>query len=38
MIAADSEVPSVYKDGRGIQVQPGIAIDLQGNPIIVPQA
>ena len=38
VIAADSEVPPVYKDGRGIQVQPGIAIDLQGNPIIVPQA
>ena len=38
LITADSQVPQVYKDGRGIQVQPGIAIDLQGNPIIVPQA
>ncbi len=37
-ISADSKVPQVYKDGRGIQIQPGIAIDLQGNPIIVPQA
>ena len=38
LITADSQVPQVYKDGRGIQIQPGIAIDLQGNPIIVPQA
>lgn len=37
LITADSKVPQVYKDGRGIQVQPGIAIDLCGNPIIVPQ-
>ncbi len=37
LITADSNVPKVYQDGRGIQVQPGIAIDLKGNPIIVPQ-
>ena len=37
LITPNSKVPEVYKDGRGIQVQPGIAIDLQGNPIIVPQ-
>ena len=37
LITPNSPVPEVYKDGRGIQVQPGIAIDLQGNPIIVPQ-
>ncbi len=37
LIAPNSKVPEVYKDGRGIQVQPGIAIDLHGNPIIVPQ-
>ena len=37
LITSDSPVPKDYKDGRGIQIQPGIAIDLQGNPIIVPQ-
>ena len=37
LITPDSNVPKVYKDGRGIQIQPGIAIDLKGNPIIVPQ-
>ncbi len=37
LITPNSPVPEVYKDGRGIQVQPGIAIDLKGNPIIVPQ-
>ena len=36
-ITADSAVPEAYKNGCGLQVQPGIAIDLQGNPIIVPQ-
>ena len=38
LITADSAVPEAYKNGCGIQVQPGIAIDLQGNPIIVPEA
>ncbi|MDJ0632710.1 MAG: DUF4159 domain-containing protein [Xenococcaceae cyanobacterium MO_188.B29] len=37
LITPNSQVPEIYKDGRGIQVQPGIAIDLKGNPIIVPQ-
>lgn len=37
LITADSQVPQAYKNGKGIQVQPGIAIDLHGNPIIVPQ-
>ncbi len=37
LITPKSSVPEIYKDGRGIQVQPGIALDLQGNPIIVPQ-
>jgi hypothetical protein len=37
LITSNSPVPEIYKDGRGIQIQPGIAIDLQGNPIIVPQ-
>ena len=37
LITPDSNVPKVYKDGRGIQIQPGIAIDLKGNPIIIPQ-
>lgn len=37
LIDRKSSVPETYRDGRGIQVQPGIAIDLQGNPIIVPQ-
>ena len=38
IITADTKVPEAYQDGRGIQIQPGIAIDLRGNPIIVPQA
>ena len=38
LITPDSNVPEVFKDGRGIQIQPGIAIDLKGNPIVVPKA
>ena len=26
-----------YRDGRWLEIQPGIAIDLQGNPIVVPE-
>jgi hypothetical protein len=26
-----------YRDGRWLQIQPGIAIDLVGNPIVVPE-
>ena len=37
LITPDSQAPKVFKDGRGIQIQPGIAIDLKGNPIIVPK-
>lgn len=37
IIASDSTEPNQYRDGRGVQLQPGIAIDLQGNPIVVPQ-
>jgi hypothetical protein len=38
LIAAPKDVPSQYNDRRWLQIQPGIAIDLIGNPIIVPQA
>jgi len=38
VMPAPADVPVGYRDGRWIQVQPGIAIDLAGNPIIVPQA
>lgn len=34
-IAAPAEIPSTYKDDRWIELQPGIAIDLLGNPIVV---
>jgi hypothetical protein len=37
IITPDTQAPKAYQDGRGIQIQPGIAIDLKGNPIIVPQ-
>lgn len=37
-IARDGSEPAQYRDGRSFQLQPGIAIDLMGNPIIVPQA
>lgn len=37
VIAAPTEVPAQYRDGRWLQVQPGIAIDLIGNPIVVPE-
>ena len=36
-IAINGKEPSQYRDGRSVQIQPGIAIDLEGNPIIVPQ-
>ena len=26
-----------YRDGRWLEIQPGIAIDVQGNPIVVPE-
>ncbi len=37
VIPAPMDVAAQYRDGRWLQVQPGIAIDLLGNPIIVPQ-
>lgn len=37
LISGDSNEPEQYRDGRGVKLQPGIAIDLKGNPIIVPQ-
>ncbi|BAC89351.1 DUF4159 domain-containing protein [Gloeobacter violaceus] len=36
-IPAPSEVKAEYRDGRWVRIQPGIAIDLVGNPIVVPQ-
>jgi hypothetical protein len=35
-IAAPSNVEAKYRDGRWVQIQPGIAIDLSGNLIVVP--
>ncbi|MBD1924665.1 DUF4159 domain-containing protein [Microcoleus sp. FACHB-831] len=37
LISAPNEVPAAYRDGRWLQIQPGIAIDLAGNPIVIPQ-
>lgn len=37
-IPAPSTVEAKYRDGRWIQIQPGIAIDLAGNLIVVPAA
>lgn len=37
LISAPTEVASQYRDGRWIQIQPGIAIDLFGNIIVVPE-
>ncbi len=31
------EVPSKYRDGCWLQIQPGIALDWAGNPIVVPE-
>jgi hypothetical protein len=36
-IAAPAEVPAKFRDGRWVQIQPGIAIDVFGNFIVVPQ-
>lgn len=38
LMAAPADVPLPYRDGRWIRIQPGIAIDAAGNPIVVPQA
>jgi hypothetical protein len=37
VIPAPADLPAQYRDGRWLQIQSGIAIDLVGNPIIVPQ-
>ncbi|HAJ63734.1 MAG TPA: hypothetical protein DCP31_34610 [Cyanobacteria bacterium UBA8543] len=37
LITAPTEVQAQYRDERWLQVQPGIAIDLVGNPIVVPE-
>jgi hypothetical protein len=36
IIPAPSTVKAEYRDDRWVQIQPGIAIDLVGNPIVVP--
>ncbi len=33
---APAQVANAYRDGRWLQVQPGVAMDDQGNPIVVP--
>ncbi|NJR39833.1 MAG: DUF4159 domain-containing protein [Leptolyngbyaceae cyanobacterium CSU_1_4] len=38
MVAAPEEFAAQYRDRRWLQVQPGVAIDTLGNPIIVPEA
>ncbi|MBW4557869.1 MAG: DUF4159 domain-containing protein [Trichormus sp. ATA11-4-KO1] len=37
LIPAPKDVPSQYNDQRWLQIQPGIAIDVVGNPIVVSQ-
>ncbi|MEL7399045.1 MAG: hypothetical protein AAFN68_00575, partial [Pseudomonadota bacterium] len=37
VMAAPDTVPSELRDGRWLEIQPGIAIDLVGNPIVVEQ-
>ncbi|OUL32921.1 DUF4159 domain-containing protein [Nostoc sp. 106C] len=38
VIPAPRQVEAKYRDGRWVQIQPGIAIDVAGNLIVVPQA
>lgn len=35
-IAAPADLPAKFRDGRWVQIQPGMAIDLRGNFIVVP--
>ena len=35
-IAAPADLPAKFRDGRWVQIQPGMAIDLKGNFIVVP--
>lgn len=37
VITPPSEVAEEYRDGRWLEIQPGLAIDSNGNPIVVPQ-
>lgn len=36
-IAAPKEVAAAYRNSSWVQIQPGIAIDLAGNPIVLPK-
>jgi len=36
-VPAPREVSAKFRDGRWVQIQPGIAIDLAGNPIVIAQ-
>ncbi len=38
LIDPPAEAPARFRDRRWIEIQPGIAIDLQGNPIVVDQS
>lgn len=38
IVAATEEFAAQYRDRRWLRVQPGVAIDTLGNPIIVPEA
>ena len=37
LIEPPTEIAGLYKDKRWLEIQPGIAIDAKGNPIVVPQ-
>ena len=37
VITAPAEVPPKFRDGRWLQIQPGLALDLVGNPIVIAQ-
>ncbi|WP_218081928.1 DUF4159 domain-containing protein [Anthocerotibacter panamensis] len=37
VIPTGAAVPNQYRDGRSVQLQPGIALDVSGNPIVVPE-
>jgi hypothetical protein len=37
IISPPSEVAEEYRDERWLQIQPGVAIDYNGNPIVVPE-
>ncbi|MEB3231191.1 MAG: hypothetical protein VKJ64_09290 [Leptolyngbyaceae bacterium] len=36
-IPAPDQVPGPYRDGRWLEIQPGVAIDVAGRPIVVPE-